>query len=552
MGFETDDGYFENEEAYKAFLAEQEQKETIQRAEQKRKEEEEQLYNEVLRGRLHQVADSEVSRASSSQDASPDQEQQPAQTNAAAEQQPKSTFAPTLGSATFGSPETEMPQTGTGDLDNQAVQFTPHTTSNSTTQVPQPNTSFSNQPHMESVSGSYDPNTSPDFVRQAIETPASTIGAATYDPQMASPELQRAVTDADRASFAARNNGGNNGDGQNNGIVGNGEQEASASENQNTDENDPRYYLSEEMLRARHIPQPFWLSDRRKKAWDECIAGVKNAQDPADIAEQMIWAMIDLGPKMYLAYILHNQDQEVAIKNAAQTDREEYDKQLLLMKNMSPIEFSKTKADWVFASEELHKQLKQQIPGIAIDENGFVDWKNCNEAQQEKIKEKTAEFVANPEGPYKELVEKFTRREFGETELSNEGRGMAAMAEHFFNPQYLKRLREKNNGAGPTAPQTPQPLRTPKAPQTKEENQGVNAVLAQAQKGKLRNVQAADFETLLAQGTSAISEFSGAVQKFNSILDKGALINQARNDRPAPQYGAQVTMQNPYDRGHVA
>ena len=532
---------FENEEQYKAAEAEAEQRETIRRSEEETERANQEAYKRILQNSDEGISNSNAEREQMRQDEAQraDEEhtaRQQARAQAAANAQSQSPADATMGSGAMFVPEEQNNTINPAEH----VQFNPvnsqATAFNPTPQYGQPQTSTTN----------YDPNVSPDYLKKVIEKPM-TLGSMTYDPTNASDAMQQAVTNANR------NRLGGNGDNTDDNLGAmadntDGNLGATADNtNGETTPNEPKYYLSDEMLRAKHVPTPFWISKWRKEAWDESMAGFNKAEDPAEMVEQLIWGMIDLGPKMYLAYLMHRQEQEINIKNAAQTDREEYDKQLLLMKNMSPIDFNKNKANWVYCSEELHRHLRQRIPGIKTDENGYVDWKQCSESQQKQIKEGVIEFVKDPNGPYKDLVERFTRREFSEDELGREGRGLAELAKHYMDPAVLKNLKQSGNDG--SVLNTPNPPHSPNTPNRGESN-GLNAVLAQAQKGKLSGVQPYDTASLTVAVQETNAELRNLTQILRENMANGSLIEQARAGRQTPQYGVQINMKNPYGRNN--
>lgn len=225
------------------------------------------------------------------------------------------------------------------------------------------------------------------------------------------------TSDARRSVGTGTSNGGNNGLNANNlGATAGGQP-------QNKDEL-KGVYATEEMFSARFVPQPFYLSDRFKNTWKECMKGFNEAKDPGEMMEELFWGFANMAPKMIIAFSFHLEDQEIERKRAAQHDKEEYDQQLLLMKGLSPAEFHKHKCDWVFGSEELHKYLKEHQPDLPKDEHGYVDISKCDDQQKKQVREHVENFIKN-EPYYKNMIENFTHREFAQDELNREAKGMA-------------------------------------------------------------------------------------------------------------------------------
>ncbi|MBO7258093.1 MAG: hypothetical protein J6V11_04045, partial [Alphaproteobacteria bacterium] len=243
----------------------------------------------------------------------------------------------------------------------------------------------------------------------------SSVNPATPDNRFVN--THPSTNNADRSVDTSTSNGGNNGLNANN--LG-----ATASGHPQDKDEMKGVYATEEMFRARFVPQPFYLSDRFKNTWKECMKGFNEAKDPGEMIEQLFWGFANMAPKMIIAFSLHLDDQEIQRKREAQHDKEEYDKQLLLMKGLSQAEFHKHKCDWVFGSEELHKYLKEHQPDLPTDEHKYVDITKCDNAQKKQVAEHVENFIKdNPY--YKNMIENFTHREFSQDEINREAKGMA-------------------------------------------------------------------------------------------------------------------------------
>ncbi len=346
-------------------------------------------------------------------------------------------------------------------------------------------------------------------------------------------------------------------------------------------------YATEEMFSARFVPQPFYLSDRFKNTWKECMAGFNAAKDPGEMMEELFWGFINMAPKMIIAYSFHLDDQEIQRKREAQHDKEEYDQQLLLMKGLSPAEFHKHKCDWVFGSEELHKYLEEHQPDLPKDEHGYVDITKCDDQQKKQVREHVESFIKdNPY--YKNMIENFTHREFSQDEINREAKGMApAIFRMQGKPDVVTRNgkpinMESTNGTtpptngpdrptppngpkgptnGPDRPTPPNGPKGPNRPTPPKRNVGLDA-LTQGQKqrvqgqvrtkGSLKNARPMDTSALYNQARAVGQNMAGTLNAINVNRTNGAMINRARSGVPA--YGQQRTgyeyaQQN---MGHVA
>ena len=392
------------------------------------------------------------------------------------------------------------------------------------------------------------------------------------------------------------NNIGNNSNNGNNGNNGNNNLGATTGEQsqQSPQNEDQGIVATEEMFRARYVYKPFWLSERFKNTWKECMAPFNSAKDPGEMMEELFWGFMIMGPKMAIAFMLHLDDEEIARKKSAQDDKEKYDQQLLLMKGLSPAEFHKYKCDWVFGSEELHKYLEKNAPDLPKDDFGYVDITKCNDSQKLKAREHVEKFIK--ENPYyKKMIENFTHREFAQDELNREAAGMApAIFRMRGKPNVLTRngvpIKEAStqsnnplppsplpptNGpdmptppsgpdrptppsgpdrptppSGPDRPTPPSGPETtppggPGAPTRPKENIGLNYfrpkkkgqnIQGQAGKGHLRNQQPVDI-TPLAQKVNAITSTLARVTKeMQNNYANNETIQAALNGHPYTQY----------------
>ena len=413
------------------------------------------------------------------------------------------------------------------------------------------------------------------------------------------------TNDAGRSVGTGTSNGGNNGlDANNLGATASGHP-------QDKDEM-KGVYATEEMFSARFVPQPFYLSERFKNTWKECMKGFNEAKDPGEMMEQLFWGFANMAPKMIIAFSFHLDDQEIQRKRDAQHDKEEYDQQLLLMKGLSPADFHKHKCDWVFGSEELHKYLKEHQPDLPTDEHKYVDIAKCSDEQKKQVREHVENFIKN--NPYyKNMIENFTHREFSQDEINREAKGMApatfrmqgkpTVVTRNGEPIDISPIQPTNGPRGPqgptngpdrptppnspkgpqgptNGPDRPTPPNSPKGPQgptngpdrptppngpgrgpaVPTTNVGLDA-LRQGQKrrvqgrpttGSLKKFRPVDTTGLYNQVRAVgqnISSSSNAIQRNRA---NGAAINRARSGAPA--YGQQRTGYEyaPQNMGHVA
>lgn len=282
---------------------------------------------------------------------------------------------------------------------------------------------------------------------------------------------------------------------------------------------------TEEMFRARFVPQAFYLSDRFKNTWKECMAGFNAAKDPGEMVEELFWGFIQMAPKMAIAYSLHLDDQEINRKRAAQDDKEDYDKQLLLMKGLSPADYHKLKCDWVFGSEELHQYLKEHQPDLPRAD-GYVNIDDCNDAQKTQIRKHVENFIK--ENPYyKNMIENFTHREFAQDEINREAAGMVPAIFHLQGkPQNLTRNGVPVNGPVP-------PRHKPHTPPLNRLT-GASRPQGQPQRGPLKKVAPINTDSLQQLGQNLVNSLQALnrqMQKNGEIL---ASIQQYQHNGISP------------------
>ena len=391
------------------------------------------------------------------------------------------------------------------------------------------------------------------------------------------------------ATTAEQGGNGNGGNGGNNGLNSNNLGASAAGQPQPTQPNNQDdlkgVYATEEMFSARFVPQPFYLSDRFKNTWKECMKGFQEAKDPAEAIEELFWGFANLAPKMAIAYMFHLDDQEIQRKRDAQHDKEEYDQQLLLMKRMSPAEFHKHKCDWLFGSEELHKYLKERQPDLPTDDYEYVDIRLCSDEQKKQVREHVENFIKN-EPHYKEMIENFTHREFSQDELNREARGMApAIFRMQGKPQNLTQTpvneasassasgpdrptpptspKGPTNGPdrptpptspkGPQQPTPPTPPRGPQQPTPPETNVLLELTQYPKQKvqgtpstGSLKNIRPVDTTQLRNQAWTVCQDLAHSSDEIRRNRSNGAAIQAAMAGRPyAPrQTGYEYGQQN--------
>ena len=435
-----------------------------------------------------------------------------------------------------------------------------------------------------------------------------TLGASSMSPE----ELKQYADkmNANRTTTEQGDNG-NGGNGGNNGTENLGATAAGQPQPTQPQDKDELkgVYATEEMFSARFVPQPFYLSDRFKNTWKECMKGFNEAKDPGEMMEELFWGFANMAPKMIIAFSFHLEDQEIQRKRDAQHDKEEYDQQLLLMKGLSPAAFHKHKCDWVFGSEELHKYLKEHQPELPKDEHGYVDITKCDDQQKKQVREHVENFIKN-EPYYKNMIENFTHREFSQDELNREAKGMApAIFRMQGKPNVVTRNGEPINmdatqpangpqgptngpdnptptpprgpdrptpptngpdrptppngpqGPAPRGPQGPNSPQRPDRPTPPKPNIGLET-LTQGQKqkvqgqvqtkGALKNFRPADTTGLYNQARAAGQNLTASSQAIQFNRENGAAINRAL--RGAPSYTTQRTgyeyaQQN---MGHVA
>ena len=404
---------------------------------------------------------------------------------------------------------------------------------------------------------------------------------------------------------------GDNGNGGNNGTENLGATAAEQPQPTQPQDKDELkgVYATEEMFSARFVPQPFYLSDRFKNTWKECMKGFNEAKDPGEMMEELFWGFANMAPKMIIAFSFHLDDQEIQRKRDAQHDKEEYDQQLLLMKGLSPAAFHKHKCDWVFGSEELHKYLKEHQPELPKDEHGYVDITKCDDQQKKQVREHVENFIKN-EPYYKNMIENFTHREFSQDELNREAKGMApAIFRMQGKPKNLTQngipvnegetssangpqgptngpdnptptpprgpdrptpptngpdrptLPNGPQGPAPRGPQGPNNPQRPDRPTPPKTNIGLET-LTQGQKqkvqgqvrtkGALKNFRPVDTTGLYNQARAAGQNLTASSQAIQINHENGTAINRALRGAPsyAPQQtGYEYAQQN---MGHVA
>ena len=328
--------------------------------------------------------------------------------------------------------------------------------------------------------------------------------------------------------------------GARNDVVNNNNQKGNNVEGATKESDDPDalegVYATEEMFRARHVVQPFYLSDRCKNTWKECMAGFNAAKDPAEAVEELFWGFINMAPKMAIAYMFHLDDQEIARKKAAQDDKESYDKQLLLMKQLSQADFHKLKCDWIFGSEEFHQHLKERMPDLPQDKYGYIDISTCSNDEKKMVREEVETFIK--ENPYyKNMIENFTHREFAQDEINREAIGLSYAIHHLNGrPKNLYKDGKPVDRPAPPAPVRPQKTDAINAAATqKQDTQG------QPQRGPLKNVTPANIDSLQQLGQSVISSLRSLNKQMKENSEILASIRDYQYNGVAFQTNTQQT-----------
>lgn len=193
-------------------------------------------------------------------------------------------------------------------------------------------------------------------------------------------------------------------------------------------------YATEEMFRARHVYTPFLLSERCKNAWSKCTDQFMKAQTLDDMLDGLMWGMLELGPEMLWAYMLHGQDEERKRIKSAQDDMEAWDRQFMFNNGMSPDQLQKNKLDYVYGGPELMQYIQEKdaslYNGLPIDkETKELDINQLSSKQREQLTKHISEFVTD-EPHYKNKIENFLHREFGQDELKRDAADLCLHLEH--------------------------------------------------------------------------------------------------------------------------
>lgn len=220
-------------------------------------------------------------------------------------------------------------------------------------------------------------------------------------------------------------------------IVSPSHEKAVASKEQTEDNEDNGIYATEAYFRAKYVKNPFWLSDRRKDAWNKCSSQFLNAHDLDTMLDGLMWGTLDLVPQMALAYFMWDGDEERKRLKSAQDDMENWDRQLILQKGITPAQLQRIKLDYIYGSPELTDYIQKKNPALfegLPQKDGKIDIENLTERQRNKLSGHVHSFILDTPH-YKSKIERFLHREFGKDELEREANGLS-------NPEHLSHLND--------------------------------------------------------------------------------------------------------------